>query len=223
MKPFDSLVKAAANDDMAGNDARRNMMLISAFDFAASPLQPWHLRDGRRAAVRPVLADDAPRIQAFVRELSEQSRYQRFLRPLKELPDHLLAHFTQIDYVRQLTLVAIPIDSMRHTIVGIAQYVAEPERSTGELGLVVTDSWQRQGLGQRLLESLINCARRAGLTGLEGHVIAHNQPMLNLARKPGFRICSHPNESTVMRIVKPLIAAHESPAAAQAWSQCACG
>ncbi len=66
-----------------------------------------HLRDGTRLHVRPIRPEDAELERAFVNGLSEQTRYFRFFYRLHELTPAMLARFTQVDYDRELALVAI--------------------------------------------------------------------------------------------------------------------
>src|SRR6185312_15956192 len=65
------------------------------------------LIDGTQVRVRPMRPEDAQLEQRFFASLSERSRYQRFMQNLQHLPPQLLARFTQLDYDRELALVAL--------------------------------------------------------------------------------------------------------------------
>jgi acetyltransferase len=160
-------------------------------------------RDGRRAFVRLVRAADAPLVQRLVRELSPQSRRNRFFGPVAELSPAQLERMTRFDGATGLGLVAVAIageDSTR--IVGIAQHaVCDPPFA--ELALVVADGWQRQGLGERLITLLLAHAARTGIAAVHGFVMAANRPMLALASKLGFAFEDDADPGLV-RIEKPL-------------------
>ena len=141
-------------------------------------------RDGRRAFVRPVRADDAPLVQQFVRELSPQSRRNRFFGPVSELSPGQLERMTRYDAGAGLGLVALATAGSPR-VVGIAQHVA-CEPPAAELAVVVADDWHRQGLGERLVALLLAHAARTGITAVQGSVMAANRPMLALASKLGF-------------------------------------
>jgi acetyltransferase len=141
-------------------------------------------RDGRRVFVRPVRAADAPLVQQFVRELSPQSRRNRFFGPVAELSRPQLERMTQFDAATGLGLVAVAGEDAPR-IVGIAQHVV-CDPPFAELAVVVADDWQRQGLGERILSLLLAHAAKTGITAVQGLVMAANWPMLALASKLGF-------------------------------------
>jgi len=122
--------------------------------------------------------------QRFVRALSDESRYQRFMHQLPELPPSMLARFTQLDYDRELALVAFAPD--RGSFVGVGRYMPNADGETAEFALTVADAWQGRGLGRMLLERLCDCARAAGYRTLYGHILNANRDMLGLAERLGF-------------------------------------
>jgi acetyltransferase len=143
------------------------------------------LRDGTRLAVRPIRPEDAELERRFFDGLSGRSRYQRFLNQLAELPVQMLARFTQLDYDRELALVALAPDSGE--FVGVGRYAPNADGETAEFALTVADAWQGRGLGGALLSRLCDCAGAAGYRSLHGHILNANQDMLQLAGKLGFR------------------------------------
>jgi len=142
------------------------------------------LRDGTRVPLRPMRPEDVDYEQRFVRRLSEQSRYQRFLHQLPELPPAMLARFTQLDYDRELALVAFSPD--RSEFIGVGRFMPNADGETAEFALTVADDWQGRGLGRVLLERLCDCARTAGYRTLFGHILNANRDMLGLADRLGF-------------------------------------
>ena len=145
------------------------------------------LLDGSRVAVRPIKPEDAALETRFVDGLSAQSRYQRFLNQMAHLPPQLLARFTQIDYDREMALVALAPES--GDFIGVARYLpnaASADGSGAEFALTVADAWQGRGLGHALLEKLCACARAAGYASLEGLVLRANGDMLKLVEQLGF-------------------------------------
>src|SRR5690606_7161876 len=152
------------------------------------------LRDGRPYLLRPIQAEDADRLQRFTRGLSQQSRYFRFISTLNELTPRMLVRYTQIDYDRELALVAVcrkGDDACQGAgdgdrIIGVARYLLNPDRDTCEFAIAVGDDFQGQGLGTTLMRALIDEARLRGLKRMEGYVLAINAPMIRLMRALGF-------------------------------------
>jgi len=154
------------------------------------------LRDGRNVPVRPIRPEDAGRETRFFERLSERSRYQRFMQYLKQLPPRMLARFTQLDYDRELALVALWDDEF----VAVGRYAPNADGVTAEFALCVADDWQGKGLGHALLERLCDAARAAGYRALVGNILEANREMLELAAHLGFTETSRSaDEVTVVR------------------------
>jgi acetyltransferase len=152
---------------------------------------------GGEYIVRPVHPDDAVMLQSFVRGLSPESRYFRFVSSMQELPATMLSRFTLIDYDREMALVALHtemgLDADNHPqevtrIVGVSRYITNPDRATCEFSLVVADDFKGRGLGSRLMLSIMDFAREKGLTDIEGLVLANNPNMLKLMKSLGFSV-----------------------------------
>jgi acetyltransferase len=140
------------------------------------------LRGGTKVLVRPIRPEDAARELRFFDGLSERSRYQRFMQHLPQLPPRMLARFTQLDYDRELALVAVVGDEF----IGVGRFAPNADGATAEFALVVGDAWQGKGLGRILLQRLKEEAKRAGYEALVGAILEANHDMLDLARRLGF-------------------------------------
>lgn len=172
--------------------------------YPAELIDVLHLVDGRRITVRPVLPQDADIMQAFVRDLSDASRRNRFFRTLHELPEDLLARFTQVDYRQHLALVAEVFDGGVETIVGEARYVVEDDPAVAEFAIAVADDWQGRGIGALLLRRLSAQATAAGLSVLYGQTLCSNRAMHRLARRSGFAAALDPRDEDILVLRKRL-------------------
>jgi acetyltransferase len=164
----------------------------------------WRLDDATNVTIRPIRPEDAELEQEFVRGLSGETKYFRFVETLRELTPALLARLTQIDYDREMALLAVSETAGKETVLGIARYIANPDAESCEFALVVADQWQRKGLGRKLLASLLDAARAKGLKRMEGEVLAANQAMLRLVAGLGFTIADNPEDPAGKRVIKPL-------------------
>ena len=152
------------------------------------------LRDGTRLHLRPIRPEDAELERAFVDGLSEQTRYFRFFYHLHQLSPAMLARFTQVDYDRELALVAIDETGGAPAIVGVARYTKNPDRESAEFAVVVADAWHGRGVGHVLMTRLIESARQRGLARLEGTVLRANANMLRFTESLGFVVHDDPSE-----------------------------
>jgi acetyltransferase len=150
---------------------------------------------------RPIGPQDAAIEQEFVRALSPESRYFRFMAEVGELSPELLARFTRIDYPHDLALIVIHASDGREREIAVARYIGLPEPGRCEFALVVADAWQGHGIGYRLMQTLMRFAREAGFASMEGYVLAANHKMLELMRALGFSIGAS-GEGPAVRIVR---------------------
>ena len=149
--------------------------------------------------LRPIRPEDADIEQEFVKDLSGNSRYFRFMNSVRELTPAMLARFTQIDYDREMAFVAVSEEAGRDVEIAVVRYVTNPDGRSCEFAIAVADAWQRKGLGRRMLELLIDVARSRGLEEMIGHVLSANQSMLALCAKLGFEISEHPEDMACKR------------------------
>jgi acetyltransferase len=157
----------------------------SITDVAAPPVWTAGLKDGSRVLIRVARPEDAPLVQEFVRGLSPRARSARYFNALRELPPRELERVTRVDYWRRLTLIALHAEAGAAQIAGMAEYAAEDD-TRSEIGLAVTDRWQRRGLGERLLRELLELAELSGFARIGALVLEDNAAMLGLAAKLGF-------------------------------------
>jgi len=170
---------------------------LAILPYPSDYTQEWPMPGGGRFTLRPVQPDDADMLQSFVRKLSDQSRYYRFVSSLRELSVPMLARYTLIDYDREMALVAIykeraPTGNGEFTeterMIGVSRYIANPDLTSCEFSLVVDDEFNGQGIGSRLMLSIMEVARHKGLSEIDGLVLTRNAGMLKLMKRLGFQI-----------------------------------
>ncbi len=141
------------------------------------------LRDGTRARLRPIRADDAPRLIAFYARLIQHTAYQRFFTVMKRLPPDWARMLATVDYRRRLALVAERGPADDPELIGVARYEPTDEPDAAEVAFVVLDGWQGRGLGMVLLYQLLEAASARGIRRFCAYVLADNARMLDLLRR----------------------------------------
>jgi RimJ/RimL family protein N-acetyltransferase len=135
------------------------------------------LEDGSEVTIRPIEPHDAPLLEIGLEHLSAMSRYRRFRSQVESVDRDELEQLTRVDHRRREAVAAF--DPKSGEGVGIARYVIDPrDAEQAEVTYVVTDAWQRRGVGSALLGRLAERARAVGIervtaTMLEGNVGAH--------------------------------------------------
>ncbi len=159
-----------------------------------------HLPDGTTLTIRPIRPEDADIEQTFVRNMSTEAKYYRFMQTIEELTPEMLARFTQPDYDRETALVAVIEEAGKQVQLGVARYTVNPDNHSCEFALAVSDSSRRMGIGSRLMDALMESARSRGLHMIEGEVLTDNQRMLSLMRRLGFAIRNHPEDTSIKTV-----------------------
>jgi acetyltransferase len=145
-------------------------------------------KGGIEVFIRPIKPEDAPLLVDLFHTLSKQSIYFRFFTPMKSLPPKMLARFTQIDYDRDVVLVAIKRGEEGEKILGVCRLMRIPGTAKAEAAVVVGDPWHGKGVGAKLIESCIAIASERGIETVGAVVLPENKAMLAFARKLGFTI-----------------------------------
>jgi acetyltransferase len=177
---------------------------MAIYPYPAHLVSQWQLPDGTDLVIRPIRPEDAEIEQTFIRKLSERAKYFRFMQSINELSPQMLARFTQIDYDREMALIAVVERDGRETEIGVARYVTNPDGRSCEFAIVVADEWQRQGIAHRLMQKLIETARSHDLRTMEGEVLASNQEMLSLSAKLGFSITASEVDGNIRHVSRRL-------------------
>lgn len=175
---------------------------MSIHPYPAHLIQDWEQPDGRTITIRPIRPEDADMEQEFVKNLSDESKYSRFMDTLRELTQSMLVRFTQIDYDREMALIAtLQGEKGKSVQIGVARYVTNPDGETVEFALAVADDWQKHGVGRKLMTALIDSARQKGYRAIVGDVLAMNSKMFRLMASLGFTIHPHHEDPAVKRVV----------------------
>ena len=138
-------------------------------------------------SIRPIRTGDSGMEQEFIRHLSKESRYFRFMASLRELSPKKLKYFTEIDYNRHMAFVATIMREDKELEIGVARYVYTEVPDTCEFGITVDDAWHGSGVAGLLMTSLEDTAREHGFKTMEGIVLPGNSKMLKFAQKRGFK------------------------------------
>ena len=162
----------------------------------------WTARDGRRLVIRPIRPEDERLLAEFHETLSDQTVYSRFAQvfPLSQRTRHeRLARVCFIDYDRQMALVAIDDQPEGPRMAAVARLIKLHSANAAEFAVLISDRYQRVGLGSQLMERLIEVGRAERLQRIMGHISAENRAMNALCRRLGFIIGG--NASDTMRVV----------------------
>jgi acetyltransferase len=159
----------------------------------------WKLKDGTEVTLRPIKPEDEPIELEFIRGLSTETSRFRFFQIIKDLPHDALVRFCNIDYDREMAIIAETREGDRNVEIGVSRLILEANKKRGEFAVVVTDRYQGKGLGIKLVDMLIEFAKEKGIETIYGTVMAENLRMIRLCEKLGFST-RREQESTIAEL-----------------------
>jgi acetyltransferase len=135
----------------------------------------------------------------FHETLSERSVYLRYFYPMKlsqRIEHERLVRICFIDYDREMALVVE--NTNPHTgeqqIIGAGRLIKMYGTEDAEFAIIVSDAYQRQGLGTELLRRLVEFGRDEGIQTIYGNILGDNFEMRRVAERMGFRLQETPKE-----------------------------
>lgn len=153
----------------------------------------WHLRDGTDVALRPIKPEDEPLESEMLTTLSQESLRVRFFSIIKDISHDMLTRFCNIDYDREMAMVAEINTGGTRRIIGISRLIVEADGKKAEYAIVIHDDFQGKGLGYKMVDMLIGIAQDKGLDEIYGIVLSENSKMLKVVEKLGFTVSRQPD------------------------------
>jgi acetyltransferase len=148
-----------------------------------------YLKNKTEILLRPIKPEDEPLWLEMFKTFSEESVRYRFFRLIKDTPHEMRTRYCNIDYDREIGIVAEINEKGKRKILGVSRIILTPGRDNeAEFALIVSDDWQRQGLGSVFIDHTIEVAKDKGLKRLYGVVLKDNMPMITLCKEKNFKI-----------------------------------
>jgi len=178
----------------------------------------WKLRDGRTVLLRPIKPEDEPLWLEMFKNFSEESIRYRFFEIIRDTPHEVRVRYCNIDYDREIAIVAELTEKGRRKILGVVRLINEPDGKNGEIALaeltekgrrkilgvvrlinepdgkngeiafIVADPWQGLGLGTKMVDYMIEICKDRGLEKIYGIMLPDNRRAISLMRKMGAKI-----------------------------------
>ena len=148
----------------------------------------WTLDNGQNVLLRPIRPEDEPMWEEMFQNFSEESIRYRFFGMLKDTPHEMRVRYCNIDYDREIAIVAETTTEGRRKIFGVTRLSIEPDGKTGELAFIVGDKWQNYGLGTKMVDYTLDIAKEMGVENVTSFMLQDNYRALSLTKKMGFRL-----------------------------------
>ena len=130
--------------------------------------------------IRPAKPVDTRRIQEFFYEMDKDDIINRFFHEKRMFVRDEIEKRTQIDYIKDLSIVAVVGEFGFGKVIGVGEYFLIPRENIAEIAFTVNKAYQGKGLGKILLRKLVRAARENGIAGLVAHTYPQNKRMIQL-------------------------------------------
>ncbi len=124
---------------------------------------------------------------------------------MKELSHALAARLTQIDYDREMALVAESASSAG--ILGVSRLIIEPNFKVAEFAVMVRSDLKGRGLGYQLMQAILSYARSRGVERVVGDVLNENTTMRQMTQALGGTLSPREDDAHISQAIFDLTAA----------------
>jgi acetyltransferase len=196
IKEIDINPLIASGDELIAVDARiildknwKDKPHLIIMPYPTKYVKTVKLKDGTEVLFRPIKPEDELLWLDMFQTFSQETVRFRFFRILKDTPHEMRTRYCNIDYDREIAIVAEVKEKDKRRFLGVTRVILKPGNTDeAEYALVVTDKWQRLGLGSEFIDYTIEIAKDKGVKKLYGVVLKDNVPMLTLCREKNFKI-----------------------------------
>lgn len=163
---------------------------------------PWTLRNGTPVTIRPIRPEDEPLMVQFHQKLSERTVYLRYFHLItlnQRIAHERLTRICFIDYDREMVLVVErrPAAGVEREIIGVGRLSKSHGANEAEFAVLVSDSYQGQGLGSELMRRLIDIGRAEKFDGISADILPDNDDMQRVCKKLGMSLRFDQDEGVI--------------------------
>jgi len=182
----DELIAVDARIVLDKNPKEKPHLIIS--NYPSKYIKDVKLKDKTKVKLRPIKPEDEYMWQEMFNSFSEETVRYRFFRIIKETPHEMRTRYCNIDYDRELGIVAEIEEDGKKRLIGVIRIILTPGRNDeAEFALVVSDKWHRLGLGSEFLDYMFEIGKDKNLKKIYGIVLKENSPMINICREKKFK------------------------------------
>ncbi len=145
------------------------------------------LKDGSEVLIRPVKPTDERLVQEFFYAMSDREVYYRFLHTIKAFPRKDMQRMVNVDYHREMPVVAVSGKLGQEEVAGVARYILGHDDQP-EVDFAVKESFQGKGLGRAMMGTLVEIAKGRGFKGINAYVMPDNQASLRILYSLGYAV-----------------------------------
>jgi acetyltransferase len=154
--------------------------------YPSEYITEFTMKNGEKVILRPIKPEDEFMEKEMFSNFSERTQRFRFFQLIKDISHDQLVRYTQIDYDREIAIIAEVTENRKKMMAGVARLIADQYNETAEFAIVIADPWQNMGLGNKFTDYIIDIAKARGVQKIYANILADNHIMLHMFKSRGF-------------------------------------
>ncbi len=156
--------------------------------YPSEYITEFTLKDGRKSILRPIKPEDENMEREMFTKFSDRTQKFRFFKLIKDISHEELVRYTQIDYDREMAIIAEIEEDGKKMMAGVARIIADQYNETAEFAIVIADPWHNMGLGNKFTDYLCDIAKAKGIQKIYANILTENHIMIHMFEKRGFTV-----------------------------------
>ncbi|NNF34798.1 MAG: bifunctional acetate--CoA ligase family protein/GNAT family N-acetyltransferase [Saprospiraceae bacterium] len=144
------------------------------------------MKNAQQVFLRPIRPEDEPLEEELLSSLSKETQYFRFFGFMPSIPKKLLKRSSQIDYDREMAIIAIIEENGKKKMIAEVRLLATHDNSEAEFAIVISDDWQGMGLGNKMTTYILDIAKKRNIKTINATVLKVNKAMIHIFKSLGF-------------------------------------
>jgi acetyltransferase len=192
---------------MEENPNHGKLAILENPPLTDSFVSQFTMKDGAEVTLRPIRPDDEALMAKFHETLSDRTVYMRYFCSLSlrsRVAHERLVRICHVDGDREMALVVDRQDQAtgQHQILAVGRLMKLDVGNQAEVAVLVSDQYQKHGLGTELLRRLIQIARDLKLRRVSGELLRDNLAMQVMVRKLGFRFSLQHDSPSITAVLE---------------------
>ncbi|RLC53631.1 MAG: acetyl CoA synthetase subunit alpha [Candidatus Cloacimonadota bacterium] len=179
--------KVMLDKDYVQIDDNSNKHLVIS-PYPSEYTTTYTMKDGQKAILRAIKPEDEFMEKEMFSNFSERTQRFRFFQLISDISHEQLIRYTQIDYDREIAIIAEIEDEGRKKMAGVVRLIADQYNETAEYAIVIADPWQNKGLGNKFTDYIHEIAKARGIKKICANVLATNHIMQHMFRARGYKM-----------------------------------
>ena len=146
------------------------------------------MNNGQEITLRAIKPEDEFLEKEMFSNFSERTQRFRFFQLIKDISHEELVRYTQIDYDREIAIIAEVTDEGRKKMAGVVRLIADQYNETAEYAIVIADPWQNLGLGNKFTDYIHEIAKTRGIKKIYANVMTQNHIMQHMFKSRGYKM-----------------------------------